>query len=225
MQKNGGTACASCKHQRKRCSKDCTLAPYFPAEKAKQFNAVQKVFGVSNITKMIKEISNPEDRHRTVEALIWEAECRMVDSVLGAYGQYQKVYEKKKKLEEFINTAQFSCYFTQNNSVQNNNINHHHLQQQQQQQQQLQQHHNFHENNVSLVPMCLDNNTAVNYQLHCYGRSSGQSQTQALQCPVSTGRSFINGNNGRGGYNMHHQYVDGQGHSNYSHQQGSNQGT
>ncbi|KAJ6762021.1 LOB DOMAIN-CONTAINING PROTEIN 4-RELATED [Salix koriyanagi] len=49
-------ACASCKHQRKRCTENCALAPYFPAEKTLEFQAVHKVFGVSNVVKLVKDV-------------------------------------------------------------------------------------------------------------------------------------------------------------------------
>ncbi|KAL8227767.1 hypothetical protein R6Q57_015351 [Mikania cordata] len=77
---NGGgvPACASCRHQRKKCTQKCMLAPFFPAEKAQDFQTVHKVFGISNVTKL----------------LIWEANCRLHDPVLGALGEFQRVCEE-----------------------------------------------------------------------------------------------------------------------------------
>lgn len=90
---NGTSACASCKHQRKKCTETCTLAPFFPMEKGREFQAVQKVFGVSNITKIIARL-NEEDRQVAVDSLIWEALCRQRDPVLGPYGDYRRVCEE-----------------------------------------------------------------------------------------------------------------------------------
>ncbi|KAM3382747.1 LOB domain-containing protein 2 [Capsicum galapagoense] len=96
MQKSSGTAaCASCKHQRKKCTDRCVLAPYFPAEKTREFKAVHKVFGVSNITKIVKNLRE-DDRRRAVESLIWEAFCRQKDPVSGPYGEYKRVHEELK---------------------------------------------------------------------------------------------------------------------------------
>ncbi|XP_060672848.1 LOB domain-containing protein 2 isoform X2 [Ziziphus jujuba] len=97
---NNGTAgaqpaCAACKHQRKKCQEGCILAPYFPAERSREFQAVHKVFGVSNVTKMVKNIRE-EDRRRAVDSLVWEACCRQKDPVLGPYSEYKKVYEELK---------------------------------------------------------------------------------------------------------------------------------
>ncbi|RAL37385.1 hypothetical protein DM860_000079 [Cuscuta australis] len=88
-------ACASCKHQRKKCTEKCVLAAYFPAEKSREFQAVHKVFGVSNVTKMVRSVRE-EDRQRAVESLVWEAVCRQSDPVLGSLGEYRRVLEELK---------------------------------------------------------------------------------------------------------------------------------
>ncbi|XP_030549415.2 LOB domain-containing protein 2 isoform X2 [Rhodamnia argentea] len=87
----GGThaACASCKHQRKKCNDSCVLSPYFPAEKSLEFQAVHKVFGVSNVTKMVLGVCK-EDRQRLADSLVWEARLRQQDPVHGAFGEYQR---------------------------------------------------------------------------------------------------------------------------------------
>ncbi|KAI5387713.1 hypothetical protein KIW84_073704 [Lathyrus oleraceus] len=92
-------ACSACKHQRKKCSDNCTLAPYFPSNKNKEFQAVHKVFGVSNITKMVKSCEETE-RKRVVDSLIWEALCRQKDPINGSLGAYKKVYNEYRKVFE-----------------------------------------------------------------------------------------------------------------------------
>ncbi|KAK7279670.1 hypothetical protein RJT34_24726 [Clitoria ternatea] len=57
------------------------------------------VFGVSNITKLVKS-AKEEDRRRVVESFIWEACCRQRDPINGPYGEYTKVYNEYKKLLE-----------------------------------------------------------------------------------------------------------------------------
>ncbi|RDX68346.1 LOB domain-containing protein 2, partial [Mucuna pruriens] len=90
-------ACAACKHQRKKCSENCILSPYFPSSRSREFHAVHKVFGVSNITKLVKN-AKEEDRRRVVDSLIWEACCRQRDPIHGPYGEYTKVYNEYKKV-------------------------------------------------------------------------------------------------------------------------------
>lgn len=51
----GGTSpCASCKLLRRRCAKDCVFAPYFPPDDPHKFAMVHKVFGASNVSKMLQ---------------------------------------------------------------------------------------------------------------------------------------------------------------------------
>ncbi|CAL1394134.1 unnamed protein product [Linum trigynum] len=92
-------ACASCKHQRKKCAEDCILAAVFPAEKTREFQAVHKVFGVSNVIKMMRRVE-ARDRERVAESLIWEAASRENDPVLGALRQFQRLQEEKQQLEK-----------------------------------------------------------------------------------------------------------------------------
>ena len=46
--------CAACKMLRRRCDGDCILAPYFPGHDVQKFAGVHKVFGASNVIKMIQ---------------------------------------------------------------------------------------------------------------------------------------------------------------------------
>ena len=46
--------CAACKLLRRRCAQDCVFAPYFPADEPQKFANVHKVFGASNVSKMLQ---------------------------------------------------------------------------------------------------------------------------------------------------------------------------
>ena len=50
----GSSPCASCKLLRRRCVKDCIFAPYFPSDDPQKFAIVHKVFGASNVSKMLQ---------------------------------------------------------------------------------------------------------------------------------------------------------------------------
>ncbi|GAB4850237.1 hypothetical protein Ancab_029533 [Ancistrocladus abbreviatus] len=100
MDRNNGMqgahqACAACKHQRKKCTEKCILAPFFPADRIREFQAVHKVFGVSNVQKIVRGL-NEDDRKRAADSLVWEAFCRQKDPVLGPYGEYIRVYDELK---------------------------------------------------------------------------------------------------------------------------------
>ncbi|XP_065876648.1 LOB domain-containing protein 2 [Euphorbia lathyris] len=88
-------ACASCKHQRKKCAEDCVLAPYFPATRTREFQAVHRVFGVSNVVKLVKTVRE-EDRKSVADSLVWEACCRQNDPILGPLGEYRRIQEELK---------------------------------------------------------------------------------------------------------------------------------
>ncbi|KAI4363853.1 hypothetical protein MLD38_020019 [Melastoma candidum] len=96
-------ACASCKHQRKKCDERCPLSPYFPADKSREFQAVHRVFGVSNVTKMMMAVSEA-DRARQVESLVFEALVRQRDPVLGIYGEYHKSLDEVLYLRNLAQT-------------------------------------------------------------------------------------------------------------------------
>ncbi|MBA0636264.1 hypothetical protein Godav_029134 [Gossypium davidsonii] len=51
---SGSSPCASCKLLRRRCAKDCIFAPYFPSDDPHKFAIVHKVFGASNVSKMLQ---------------------------------------------------------------------------------------------------------------------------------------------------------------------------
>lgn len=50
--------CAACKLLRRRCAQDCVFSPYFPADEPQKFANVHKVFGASNVNKMLQVISS-----------------------------------------------------------------------------------------------------------------------------------------------------------------------
>ncbi|XP_034699419.1 LOB domain-containing protein 22-like [Vitis riparia] len=78
-------ACASCKHQRKRCDSTCELAPYFPASKYREFQNAHRLFGVSNIQKILNAVE-PEQRAAAAESLLLEGTFRREDPVYGSFG-------------------------------------------------------------------------------------------------------------------------------------------
>jgi len=49
-----GKRCAACKNQRRKCAQDCVLAPYFPATDPQRYACVQRVFGASNVARMLQ---------------------------------------------------------------------------------------------------------------------------------------------------------------------------
>ncbi|KAL3519906.1 hypothetical protein ACH5RR_018055 [Cinchona calisaya] len=104
-------ACAACKHQRKKCRKDCILSKHFPAEKTAIFKTVHKVFGTSHLTKTIKGLQLHE-QEEAVKSFEWEASQWEKDPVHGPLGQY-KILERNyqqsviQQCDELLNENNF----------------------------------------------------------------------------------------------------------------------
>ncbi|XP_019232740.1 PREDICTED: LOB domain-containing protein 25-like [Nicotiana attenuata] len=77
--------CATCKCLRRKCLPSCIFAPYFPLEEPIKFTIVHKVFGASNVSKLLNEIQ-PHQREDAVNSLAYEAEARLKDPVYGCVG-------------------------------------------------------------------------------------------------------------------------------------------
>lgn len=50
---NNVTPCAACKLLRRRCAEECPFSPYFSPHEPHKFAAVHKVFGASNVSKLL----------------------------------------------------------------------------------------------------------------------------------------------------------------------------
>ncbi|KAL5579488.1 hypothetical protein UlMin_011930 [Ulmus minor] len=77
-------ACAACKYRRSKCAPDCVLAPYFPHHTQNQFLNAHKLFGVKNITKLIKNLQQPI-KDEAIRAIIFQSNARANDPVGGCY--------------------------------------------------------------------------------------------------------------------------------------------
>ncbi|XP_013594213.1 PREDICTED: LOB domain-containing protein 25-like [Brassica oleracea var. oleracea] len=77
--------CAACKFLRRKCTSDCVFAPYFPPEEPKKFANVHRIFGASNVSKILQEVE-PHQREDAVNSLAYEAEARLRDPVYGCVG-------------------------------------------------------------------------------------------------------------------------------------------
>lgn len=68
-------ACAACKYRRRRCSQDCILAPYFPAENPIIFLNAHRLFGVCNIKRILSQVP-PKLRDDCMVSIIFESNMR-----------------------------------------------------------------------------------------------------------------------------------------------------
>ncbi|XP_071707960.1 LOB domain-containing protein 12-like [Rutidosis leptorrhynchoides] len=97
--------CASCKLLRRRCTKDCIFAPYFPPEEPHKFAIVHKVFGASNVSKMLQELPRHQ-RADAVSSLVYEANARTRDPVYGCVGAIFYLQNQVSQLQVQLAMAQ-----------------------------------------------------------------------------------------------------------------------
>lgn len=96
--------CAACKFLRRKCTQECVFAPYFPPDQPQKFGNVHKVFGASNVTKLLNEL-NPAQREDAVNSLAYEAEYRLRDPVYGCVGLISLLQHRLRQLQDDLLTA------------------------------------------------------------------------------------------------------------------------
>ncbi|XP_024978324.1 LOB domain-containing protein 24-like [Cynara cardunculus var. scolymus] len=79
------TRCAVCKYFRRRCPSDCVFAPCFPPDNPQRFTCVHRIYGASNIGKMLEELPM-HLRVDAVDSLYYEAKWRIQEPVYGCVG-------------------------------------------------------------------------------------------------------------------------------------------
>ncbi|TKW30491.2 hypothetical protein SEVIR_2G043200v4 [Setaria viridis] len=101
------TTCAGCRTLRRRCVPGCVFAPYFPAEgdDTSRFAAVHRVFGASNVARMLEDVSLPSDRRRAAETLVEEARARVRDPALGCVSYVAVLQMLNEKAREQVDAV------------------------------------------------------------------------------------------------------------------------
>ncbi|XP_044507967.1 LOB domain-containing protein 4-like [Mangifera indica] len=97
--------CAACKLLRRRCAQDCVFAPYFPADEPQKFASVHKVFGASNVNKMLQELP-VHQRRDAVSSMVYEANARVRDPVYGCVGAISSLQQQVDVLQTQLALAQ-----------------------------------------------------------------------------------------------------------------------
>ncbi|CAK9278579.1 unnamed protein product, partial [Sphagnum jensenii] len=95
---NACTPCAACKLLRRRCAQECPFSPYFSSHEPQKFASVHKVFGASNVSKMLMDV--PENqRADAVSSLVYEANARIRDPVYGCMGVIYALQQQIRLLQ------------------------------------------------------------------------------------------------------------------------------
>ncbi|KAJ4841875.1 LOB domain-containing protein 15 [Turnera subulata] len=115
------TPCAACKLLRRRCAQECPFSPYFSPLEPQKFASVHKVFGASNVSKMLMEV--PENqRADAANSLVYEANIRLRDPVYGCMGAISALQQQVQCLQAELNAVRSEILkykYTETNLVSN----------------------------------------------------------------------------------------------------------
>ncbi|KAL1542528.1 LOB domain-containing protein 11 [Salvia divinorum] len=99
------TPCAACKTLRRRCADKCMLAPYFPPNEPHKFAIAHRIFGASNIIKLLQEIPEAQ-RGDAVTSMVYEAKARLRDPIYGCVGVICHLQKQADELRVELARAQ-----------------------------------------------------------------------------------------------------------------------
>ncbi|ERN05416.1 hypothetical protein AMTR_s00007p00227160 [Amborella trichopoda] len=98
------TPCAACKLLRRRCAQECPFSPYFSPHEPHKFASVHKVFGASNVSKMLMEVPE-QQRADAANSLVYEANVRLRDPVYGCMGAISALQQQVQSLQAELNAV------------------------------------------------------------------------------------------------------------------------
>ncbi|XP_059626985.1 LOB domain-containing protein 1-like [Cornus florida] len=97
--------CAACKTLRRKCADKCLSAPYFPPTDPLKFTTVHRIFGTSNIIKLLQDLPEYE-RADAVNSMVYEANARVRDPVYGCTGLICQLQKQVIELQAQLAMAQ-----------------------------------------------------------------------------------------------------------------------
>ncbi|OVA15589.1 hypothetical protein BVC80_9033g62 [Macleaya cordata] len=97
-----GSSCGACKFLRRKCNNGCVFAPYFCYDQAAaHFAAVHKVFGASNVSKLLSNVP-VHNRSEAAVSISYEALARMHNPTYGCVAQIFALQQQVAILQEEI---------------------------------------------------------------------------------------------------------------------------
>ncbi|KAM7257833.1 hypothetical protein ACFE04_013574 [Oxalis oulophora] len=119
---NSVTPCAACKLLRRRCAQECPFSPYFSPHEPHKFAAVHKVFGASNVSKLLSEVAESQ-RADAANSLVYEANLRIRDPVYGSMGAISALQQQLQTLQAELNLVRTEILKYKYTTTTNNNNN------------------------------------------------------------------------------------------------------
>ncbi|KAJ1417509.1 Lateral organ boundary [Sesbania bispinosa] len=120
-----GSPCGACKFLRRKCVRGCVFAPYFCHEQgATHFAAIHKVFGASNVSKLLAHLP-VSDRCEAAVTISYEAQARLQDPIYGCvshiFALQQQVVNLQAQLAYLKEQAAQTCFNASTNENSNEN--------------------------------------------------------------------------------------------------------
>ncbi|KAA0053842.1 LOB domain-containing protein 20 [Cucumis melo var. makuwa] len=98
--------CGACKFLRRKCINGCIFAPHFASDQgAARFAAVHKVFGASNVSKLLLHIPVSR-RNDAVVTISYEAQARLSDPVYGCVSTVLALQQQVASLQAELAAVQ-----------------------------------------------------------------------------------------------------------------------
>ncbi|KAG8045168.1 hypothetical protein GUJ93_ZPchr0008g12776 [Zizania palustris] len=94
----GAGRCAACRYLRRRCTHDCVLAPFFPASRPHRYACVHRVFGASNVARLLESLPMAE-RSEAANTMAREAYWRVQDPVYGVTGIISRLQDEIRAVQ------------------------------------------------------------------------------------------------------------------------------
>ncbi|OIV89380.1 hypothetical protein TanjilG_22343 [Lupinus angustifolius] len=116
---SSNSPCAACKFLRRKCQPECAFAPYFPPDQPQKFANVHRIFGASNVTKLLNDL-HPHQREDAVNSLAYEAEMRLRDPVYGCVGVISLLQHQLRQLQMDLYCAKSELSRYQNLNIATN---------------------------------------------------------------------------------------------------------
>ncbi|KAF5735173.1 LOB domain-containing protein 20 [Tripterygium wilfordii] len=131
---NPTAPCGACKFLRRKCINGCIFSPHFGSDQgAARFAAVHKVFGASNVSKLLLHIPVLR-RHDAVVTISYEAQARLSDPVYGCVSTILALQQQVASMQEELAMVQaqlINSRLAMANTLQEQNHHYFHNQQQQ----------------------------------------------------------------------------------------------
>ncbi|CAN4082547.1 unnamed protein product [Withania somnifera] len=89
-------SCAACKYQRRKCTPQCVLASYFPANQPKKFQNAHRLFGVRNIVRILEQLEDEDQKADAMKSIIFESDMREKFPV---YGCVECIFYLRQQLQ------------------------------------------------------------------------------------------------------------------------------